>query len=553
MQAIFLRFLPKRLQICYNSYPLTYGASKKMAKKFNITGSCIPERHYMGDVSGKIDKVMEIVSNGEYFTINRPRQYGKTTVMYLLEQRLGKDNRYLVIDISFEGIDTPTYEKHRRFIAAVLNIMQHRLAFMQEKELAALFESNKTIPDFDRLNDFFTKMIIKSGRKVVLMIDEVDKAGSNQLFLDFLGMLRAKYIRRSQGKDYTFHSVILAGVHDIKTVKAKIRPEEKKAYNSPWNIALDFDLDLSLFPGEISSMLEEYANERQVKINIPFFVEKLFYFTSGYPFLVSYLCKIIDEKILPQKKKKEWEPHDLVQAVQMALMQNNTNFEDLVKNLENNPDLYEFIFKIIMNEKEFSYNPRNALIHIGTIYGILRREQGKTRIHNRLYEQLIYDYMSSNLETSGGLEYSHVSSSYIEEDGTLNIEKVIRKFQEFMKEQYSSKDKNFLERNGKLLFLAFIKPIINGRGFDFKEVQVSEERRLDIVITFENQRYITELKIWRGESYHQAGILQLCDYLDRQNERIGYLLIFDFRKERGRTGEWEEIEIKDKKIFAAWV
>jgi hypothetical protein len=30
-------------------------------------------------------------------------------------------------------------------------------------------------------------------------------------------------------------------------------------------------------------------------------------------------------------------------------------------------------------------------------------------------------------------------------------------------------------------------------------------------------------------------------------------LIYDLRKEQGRTGEWEEIEASGKKIFAAWV
>ena len=107
--------------------------------------------------------------------------------------------------------------------------------------------------------------------------------------------------------------------------------------------------------------------------------------------------------------------------------------------------------------------------------------------------------------------------------------------------------------NGRLLFLAFIRPIINGRGFDFKEVQVSEEKRLDIVITFDNIKYIIELKIWRGEVYHQEGIRQLCDYLDRQHQTAGYLLIYDLRKESGQTGETEIIENDGKKIFAAWV
>ncbi|HLP48128.1 MAG TPA: AAA-like domain-containing protein [Candidatus Kapabacteria bacterium] len=524
-----------------------------MKRIFNTTGTCIPTRHFMADVSGKVDRVMEMIDNGFYFTINRPRQYGKTTMMYLLFQRMQKNKDYLPIDISFEGIGASTYASASRFIPAVLDLLSMRLEFMEEKEAVSLLEKNSNIHDFGKLSRFFTEFVRESGRKVVLMIDEVDKSSNNQLFLDFLGMLRTKYLGRNEGKDYSFHSVILAGVHDIKTLKAKMRRDSEQKYNSPWNIAVDFEVDLALLPNEISAMLEEYSKERKVKMDISFFTEYLFYFTSGYPFLVSLLCKIIDEKILPTKKKKEWNPDDLVKAVQIALKNDNTNFDSLVKNLENNPELYELAFNIIMNEKEYSYNRLNALIHQGTIYGILKEEKGKTRVHNRLYEQIIYDYMSSNLETSGGIKNSAISASYIREDGTLDIKKIIQKFQEFIKEQYSTKDTPFIERNGRLLFLAFIKPIINGKGFDFKEVEVSEEKRLDIVITFENQKYIIELKIWRGEVYHQEGIRQLCDYLDRQNQSKGYLLIYDLRKETGKVGEWEKIEEHGKEIYAAWV
>jgi len=369
-----------------------------MTKTFNITGTCIPERHFMADISGKLDEILEMISRGDYFTINRPRQYGKTTVIYSLEQRLRKDNNYLAIDISFEGIDTPTYEKQERFIPTILNILNRRLKFMKERELAAMIEANNKITDFDGLNAFFTDLIMESGRKVVLLIDEVDKSANNQLFLDFLGMLRAKYLKRNEGKDYSFFSVILAGVHDIKTLKAKIRPDEKRTYNSPWNIAVDFEVELSLSPGEITPMLEDYTAERKVKMDIPSFAKYLHYFTSGYPFLVSYLCKIIDEKILPHKKHKTWKTKDLVDAFKIAITEDNTNFDALIKNLENNPDLYEFVFKIIINGNYFSYNPHNLLIRMGKTYGILKREQGRTIIHNRVYEQFLYNHIYSRLK-----------------------------------------------------------------------------------------------------------------------------------------------------------
>lgn len=102
-----------------------------------------------------------------------------------------------------------------------------------------------------------------------------------------------------------------------------------------------------------------------------------------------------------------------------------------------------------------------------------------------------------------------------------------------------------------MLFIAFIKPIINGTGFDFKEVQVSEEKRLDLIVTYNNFRYIIELKIWRGEKYHEKGIKQLCDYLDIHNSNKGYLVVFNFNKNK----EYKEEVIKEdnKEIFSVYL
>ena len=120
-----------------------------------------------------------------------------------------------------------------------------------------------------------------------------------------------------------------------------------------------------------------------------------------------------------------------------------------------------------------------------------------------------------------------------------------------MREQYSNKDRKFLERDGRLIFLAFLKPILNGSGYEFKEPQVSDEKRLDIVITYNHFKYIVELKIWYGEVAHKKGLTQLADYLERQSLQTGYLLIFDHSKKKSWTKDW--IEEAGKRIFWARV
>ena len=76
-----------------------------MAKKFCTTGTCIPEKNYMVDLSNRIQQIInQYIESGQYFTINRARQYGKTTLLYLLEKELRKQD-YLVLSLSFEAAD----------------------------------------------------------------------------------------------------------------------------------------------------------------------------------------------------------------------------------------------------------------------------------------------------------------------------------------------------------------------------------------------------------------------------------------------------------------
>lgn len=266
------------------------------------------------------------------------------------------------------------------------------------------------------------------------MIDEVDKSSNNQLFLSFLGMLRNKYLLRNASKDYTFYSVILAGVHDVKSLKFKIRPEDEHKYNSPWNIASDFDVDMSFLVQEISTMLDDYIQNKGVILDKTYCSERLYFYTSGYLFLVSKICKIIDEKIMHENKLK-WEKEYIDIAVKELLKDRNTNFDSLIKNIENNNDLKELVKKIILDGYEIIYNEDNFIINMAIMYGIFKNSNGKVKIHNRIYEQRIYNYMSSLIETSTDLGFYNERTKFININGDLDVEKILIKFQEFMKHE----------------------------------------------------------------------------------------------------------------------
>ena len=76
-------------------------------KRFNVTGICYPDKHYMVDISERLEIIAQMVERGDYFCINAGRQYGKTTTLNGTEALLSND--YLVLSLSFEGMSASQF------------------------------------------------------------------------------------------------------------------------------------------------------------------------------------------------------------------------------------------------------------------------------------------------------------------------------------------------------------------------------------------------------------------------------------------------------------
>ncbi|MCI8711092.1 MAG: hypothetical protein HFH23_02195 [Ruminococcus sp.] len=73
-------------------------------KRFCVTGTCISEKNYMIDIGDRIEQIIErYIEHGQYFTMNRARQYGKTTTLFLLERALWGNS--ITLRLSFEATD----------------------------------------------------------------------------------------------------------------------------------------------------------------------------------------------------------------------------------------------------------------------------------------------------------------------------------------------------------------------------------------------------------------------------------------------------------------
>lgn len=523
-----------------------------MAKKFYTAGVCIPEQNYMVDVSGRVDTIIaEYIDEGKYFTVNRARQYGKSTMLYLLEQRLNR--RYLVVRLSFEAADEMFVSLYT--MAAGLVRKVGRVLKMQKAEQSLLEDWSRPVSEqfpFDDLSERITDLCSHSDKEIVLMIDEVDKSSDNQVFLSFLGLLRNKYLEQRQGNDKTFRSVILAGVYDVKNLKVKLHPGEEPKYNSPWNIAVDFMVDLDFTPEDIATMLREYEADYRTGMDIAYISRLIYEYTSGYPYLVSRICQLADERLAGTidfpEKRDVWTREGIVAAEQMLRKQRNTLFDDMIRKLADFPKLKKIIQDILFCGTAYPFEEDNHLIDLGVTFGFLKENNGTVAVKNRVFETKLYDLFLSEMvmEDTLGQEAVIERNQYII-DGMLQMRLVMEKFYQHFTEIYGDSDQKFIEKQGRKIFLLYLKPIINGTGNYYIEAQTRDSRRTDIIVDYRGRQFIIELKIWRGDEYNQRGERQLFGYLDSYGVDTGYLLSFNFNK--NKTVGIQEISLDGKCIM----
>lgn len=106
-------------------------------KHFNVTGLCVPELHYMVKIDRKLERILhEYIEPGAYFTMNRARQYGKTTTLRLLEHKLS--SQYIVIRLSFEGKEE--YFASLQALAGGLCYSLRKVLLSKDPTLAEIFE-----------------------------------------------------------------------------------------------------------------------------------------------------------------------------------------------------------------------------------------------------------------------------------------------------------------------------------------------------------------------------------------------------------------------------
>ena len=102
---------------------------------------------------------------------------------------------------------------------------------------------------------------------------------------------------------------------------------------------------------DIAGMLREYEADYHTGMKVSEQAGLLYDYTSGYPFLVSRLCKLMDEQLAGTDqfpdKSAAWTKQGVLEAVKILLAEKNALFESLIGKLNDYPDLKSLICRLL--------------------------------------------------------------------------------------------------------------------------------------------------------------------------------------------------------------
>jgi hypothetical protein len=261
-----------------------------MPRRFNTTGPCRPDWHYMIPAERRLPEAQGLVEQAGYFVVHAPRQTGKTTALRALAEHLTGSGHFAALHFSCETGEAAgdDFAEAQR---AILWQLHHYSEFYLPAELRP--PAFPDAPDSSLLSAALTAWARSCPRPLVLFFDEIDALRGKSLF-SVLRQLRDGFPHRP-----TFFpaSVILCGLRDVRDYKAASGGNaERVGTASPFNVKVE-----SLRLGDFSAQeVRELYTQHTADTGQPFTEEALsraFELTQGQPWLVNALAREITEKL----------------------------------------------------------------------------------------------------------------------------------------------------------------------------------------------------------------------------------------------------------------
>ncbi len=499
-----------------------------MNKFFNITGFCNPENHYMVDpLRGLNQQIVKLIADKYFFTIHAPRQSGKTTMLHALMHAINAEGQNVCLVFSLETAGYRSISEADANTTIVKAIIVSSNNFLEEQYRPKLSRE----PSNYKMKDMLSEWCGQLSKPLILLVDEIDSL-YDDILISILRQFRDGFQLRPAGFP---SSVVLVGLRDVRDYKDKVRdPANTIGSGSPFNIKAE-SLRLPNFTHEqIKMLLHQYTEEGGQGFSED--VIDLFYrYTGGQPWLVNALACEILYKILDYDTSKVVTVDIVAQAKKNLIKRRDTHLDSLIDKLQD-PRVRSIIDSIISGADIMYDNYDDDLLYAENLGLIVNKGKG-VEITNSIYKEIIPRVLNKNFQDL--IDPKVQWQWFIKSDGKLNIDLLLKEFQKFYR-RYSESwlDKFSYHESGKqLLLMAFLQRVTNGGGKVDREMAMGSGR-CDMLIEFEGERFVFELKIKYSDEYIDEGKDQITRYLDTVGLTHGYLILFESKS--SKEIPWEE-------------
>ena len=498
-----------------------------------------------------VDYVLDLIRDREYFSLHAPRQTGKTTELKALQDHLnsGVEGDYRCLYVNIEAAE-PYRENFPEAMPVILDALAGRARrVFGDDSLERIVSDVLAAGGLGAaLWNALRRWAEADPRPSVLLIDEIDSLVGDTL-LSVLRQLRSGYDERPDGFP---HSIVLCGVRDLRDYRIRSGSTgETITGGSAFNISAD-SLRLGDFGrAEVDELLGQHTAETGQRFD-PEALDRVWTQTAGQPWLVNALCWHACFRSPQGRDRSRAITEDDILAAQEVLIQGRVVHLDQLADKLQEERVQRVIEPMLSGAPHRSYTARD-LEYVRDL-GLVALDT-PPRIANPIYAEVIPRELISAFQEDILVE----PAWYVGEDGALHLDKLLRAFQEYFRENSEHRLRLFQYRGAgpQLLLQAFLQRILKGRGRLAREYGLGRQR-VDLLVLWSRpqgmQRIVIECKILRGklESTLAKALPQTAGYMDRCGAEAGHLVIFDRSEKPWREKIFQRSEDFDGTPVEVW-
>ena len=498
-------------------------------KFFNTTGPVNPNNHYFVPHRLDLGEIFHLIEREQYFVLHAPRQTGKTTAIHELVRMINDQGKNNALYINIESAQAARNHPEKALLA-IIEILKRSIAisFPDEEKTLAFIDDILQKPELITLNalqsvlTFWTK---HSSKPPLLFIDEIDSLLGDSL-ISVLRQIRSGYIDRPTNSFP--QSICLIGLRDVRDYK--IWTKESGTYvstSSPFNIKAKSLLLRNFSKEQVDELFRQHTEETGQRFDSDA-TEYVFYLTQGQPWLVNALA---DEacSVSVTDRTKTITREVIEQIKETLIKRRDTHLDSLLDKLREDR-VHPIIEAILTGETDPGKIHQEDLQYVRDL-GLIRLD--KLEIANPLYREIIPRELT--LVTTELI--TQTITPFKKADGSLDATALIDAFITFYRENSAIwlEKFDYKEAGPHLLLMAFLQRVINGGGSIQREYALGT-RRVDILLKWQKQTIVIELKIRYDAGSLPDGLRQTADYMNISSAHEGHLILFD----RDPKKSWDE-------------